>query len=148
TRKSSAAAEPRSKTQQSLAVGCSAWLDRCVEWSLLPSHDESRSALSRWLRLRGLEIGMRFLELRMRLFELRMSLCQTRIFCIERGHLSGDKTYLRTNRVLWRVGINHPIKVINIFMECFHRHWCYGSNETELSHRWRQRARQTSKTVS
>lgn len=61
------------------------------------------------------------LDLRLRLIRMSMARCKTVIVCLQRGYLTGNEPNLRTNRVLWRVGVHHPVEVINIFLERFHK---------------------------
>src|SRR5213594_2277740 len=49
-----------------------------------------------------------------------MYLCKARIICLQRGYLTGNEANLRTNRVLCRACVNHPVEVVKVFLECFH----------------------------
>lgn len=71
-------------------------------------------------RMGLLKLRFRFFEGRMFLLKLGMAACQLRKVCLKSGYFPRDETDLRSNRVLWRVCINHPIQVIDIFLECFH----------------------------
>jgi hypothetical protein len=53
----------------------------------------------------------------MRLLRLFMSLCKARIIRLQRGYLTGYEPNLRSNRVLWRAAINHPVKVVKVLFE-------------------------------
>src|SRR6266498_552421 len=55
-----------------------------------------------------------------RLTELRMVLIKAREICLKRGYLTGNEPNLRTNRVLWRAAIHHPVKIVDVFLESFH----------------------------
>jgi hypothetical protein len=59
----------------------------------------------------------------MRVLEVRMSLKQTHMICLQRGYFSRNETNLRSNRVFYRACLHHPIEVVDIFLECFHKHW-------------------------
>ena len=52
--------------------------------------------------------------------KIPMCLCKTRIICLKRGYLTGNEPNLRTNLVLWRVAINHPVKILKVILECYH----------------------------
>ena len=68
-----------------------------------------------FLKLRQKRI--RFLQF---LLECRMALNKTRIVCLKRGYLAGNESNLRSNAILWRVCVNHPVEIVNVFLECFH----------------------------
>jgi hypothetical protein len=92
-------------------------------------------------------IGLQFLILRAKiryflrsgLLKLRMILCQARIICLKRGYLSVNQAKLRSNRVLWSVGINHPVEIVNVLLQSGHTVFqelrILWSNEKEMSHR-------------
>jgi len=58
---------------------------------------------------------------RLRCLELRMIFCQARIRCLQCGYFAGDEADLRARRILWRAAVNHPIKIVQIFEESFHK---------------------------
>jgi len=66
-------------------------------------------------------LRLRILELRMRLSELRMSRKKSLLLCLKRGYFARNEANLRSNRVLCCPSVNHPVEVINIFLECFHK---------------------------
>jgi hypothetical protein len=64
------------------------------------------------------------LKVSMRLLKVRMSLCQTRIICLKRGYLSPDEGNLASCFRYGSAAINHPVEVIKVLLECWHRHAC------------------------
>jgi len=60
----------------------------------------------------------------MRLLELRMSASQCRIILLKRGYFPLYKRNLAAKVCNWCVAcIYHPIEVVKVFSDCFHRHW-------------------------
>src|ERR1700733_7284948 len=69
--------------------------------------------------------------LRSRLFEVRICLNKARILCLKHIHLSINETNLRPNFILCRAAIHHPIKVFNVFMDCWHNRASFlGASDT------------------
>jgi hypothetical protein len=56
-------------------------------------------------------------KLRIRLL---MVLNRARKICLQRGYLTGYEPNLRSNSVLCSACINHPVKIVNVFLESFH----------------------------
>jgi len=50
----------------------------------------------------------------------RMILCKARILCLKRGYLTCDESNLRTDRVLCRACVHHPIEVVEVLLESLH----------------------------
>ena len=73
-----------------------------------------------FLPLRLLELRMRLFELRMLVSKFHMVLSKARIICLKSGYLSGDEPNLRSNFVLCCAAVNHPVEIINVFVEGFH----------------------------
>jgi hypothetical protein len=64
------------------------------------------------------------LQLKMRLLECRMSLVKTRILCLKHGYLPTKQGNLAADFVLrCNAAIHHPVEIINVFLECWHKHW-------------------------
>ena len=63
------------------------------------------------------EIRMHLLEFRMRLMEVRMVLSKARIISLHRGYLSVNEPNLRSNFILLRVCVNHPVEFVNVLLE-------------------------------
>jgi len=97
-------------------VGCSVW------FGILWLNYAIRIGVW-WFRLGRLQLRNFLLQLRMRILEFRMALCKTIIICRKRGYLSGNESDLRSNGVLCCVGINHPVEIINVLLECIHEHF-------------------------
>ena len=76
--------------------------------------------IGRFLVVR-LQIRKALINCRLIICELGMARCKTVIICLQRGYLTGHEPNLRSNRVLCRACVNHPVEVINIFLECFHK---------------------------
>jgi len=68
---------------------------------------------------------MCFLECRYRLrmfvLKFRMRLCQTRIICLKRGYLAPNEGNLVSYFRYGGAAVNHPVKVVNVFLESSHR---------------------------
>ena len=80
------------------AVASSAWLDHLKATTWLAT---------KWWRLR--------------LLEVRMILVQAKIRCLQRSDLSGNHPNLRAYFVFGSVAVHHPIQIIQVFKDSFHK---------------------------
>jgi len=71
-------------------------------------------------RLRLFEYRILVLKLHQRIGRLRIVLNRTRVICLKRGYLTGYEPNLRSNSVLLCAAVNHPVKVVDVFLKCFH----------------------------
>jgi hypothetical protein len=60
-------------------------------------------------------------SLHARFIRLRMRLCKTRTICLERGYLAPDKGNLASHLRYGRAVLNHPVQIINVFLERSHK---------------------------
>ncbi len=120
--------DPKASPETAPGVGSSAWLD--IISQSLTLHDLLMVArflyqpivhqfLVACVFLYKFVVKLRYGFL-CRLTELRMMLLKTRMICLKRGYLTGNEPNLRTYRVLCRACVHHPVKVVNVFLECFH----------------------------
>jgi hypothetical protein len=49
-----------------------------------------------------------------------MFLLKTREICLQRAYLTSYEPDLRTNRVLCRVCVYHPVEIVNVLLEAAH----------------------------
>ena len=83
---------------------------------------------NQYRRLR-LHIRKLSINVGLRLLEIRMVLRKASIICLQRGYYAPDEVNLLSNLWLVRAGINHPVKVIKVLLDCWHNWESDAKNE-------------------
>lgn len=115
-----------SKKKSGTQVSSSAWLGILLKGVTFPDRIHLLVLLIKPLSHR---LFITFLKLRYSLIKagmkLRMCLIKARIICLQRGYLPPNESKLTAKLVSWCVAsINHPVEVVNVFKNSFHKVTC------------------------
>lgn len=80
------------------------------------------------LLIARLQVHKLHINLRLRISELRIIRNRTRMICLKRRYLFPEKGDLIADSWFARAGIYHPVEVVKVFLECFHKYWCMKPN--------------------